>query len=365
VYFGGVFRVSPTIAHTWRMMRRRAGAAFYLNKNRLLGRSFVPHPRWRLFVETVSFCNLECRFCSYPKKLRPRTVMDDAMFINCIDQVAEMGFEMIAITPITGDIFMDKKILARMAYIQRSGVRNFGCYTNFIGADADAVAAVLSMDKLNYMEISVYGHDLDGFRRITGRGAKQYRRFLDNLASLADALERHRHPAEIVLGFRTDRSFRWPWPQKNELIGLAERLEALGVRIGYSSMVDNWGGDITERDIDGLGMDLADGRSFYKKGACALPFDSVQITATGEVNACACRDPKGTLALGDIKTTPLSRILSAENERWVGIIEDHEAGRFNEVCRACGFYQSIYDERRGTESRMTMREYFARLEDER
>lgn len=353
--------MSSWLSNRWRLARRSAGAAYVLNKNRLLGRSFVPPPHWRLFVETVSYCNLECRFCSYPKKLRPRTVMDEALFTSCIDQAGEMGFEYIAITPITGDIFMDKRVLERMAYIEQSPAKVFGFYTNFVGADAQSINTLLSMRKMTYMEISIYGHDLEGFQRITGRGETQYRRFLDNLATLDELLALSPSAAEIVLGFRTDRSFRWPWPEMNELIEVAQRLETRGVRIGYSSIVDNWGGDVTEDDIAGLDMNFTDGGRLYKKGACALPFDSIQVTATGEVNACACRDPKGTLWLGDLKTTPLAEILSADNERWMSIIESQEAGRFNEVCRNCGFYQSIYDDRRGVEGFISKGDFLERL----
>ena len=93
-------------------------------------------------------------------------------------------------------------------------------------------------------------------------------------------------------------------------------------------------------------MNLVEGGQLYKKGPCGLPFDSVQITAEGKVNACACRDPRGSLLLGDLNATSLSAIHSPHNEKWMGIINDHESGQFNGACSSCGFYQSIYDERR-------------------
>ena len=132
----------------WIRYVRRFAASFYLlNKNALLGRSFVPHPRHRLFVETTGFCNLECGFCSYPQNVRPRTVMAEEVFRRSIDQAAAMGYRHIVLTPITGDVFTDKKFVERLGYIERSEIDSADdvlviagpgyAQTNVIGAVAD------------------------------------------------------------------------------------------------------------------------------------------------------------------------------------------------------------------------------------
>jgi MoaA/NifB/PqqE/SkfB family radical SAM enzyme len=331
----------------WILYVKRFAASFYLlNKNALLGRSFVPHPRKRLFVETAGFCNLECKFCSYPKNVRPRTLMADEVFRSSIDQAAALGYLHIALTPITGDVFMDKMFVERLRYIEQSPIETYEFYTNFIGADEITIAALLTMRKLVSMEISVYGHDLDSFKNITRRGNTQYRRLIDNLNALERLWPAKRHGVRIVISMRTYRSFSPGVTDGGELFDAIHRLQQLGAEFGRSSRVDNWGGDVTRGDIADIDMTLTDGRYIYKKGACGLPFDSVQITADGRVNACACRDPSGSLTLGDIHSSPLANILSVENDKWMQIIADHESGRFNSVCASCGFYRSIHDERR-------------------
>lgn len=331
----------------WIRYVRSFAASFYLlNKNALLGRSFVPHPRKRLFIETVGFCNLECKFCSYPKKVRPRTVMEDGLFRHSIDQAAALGYRHIALTPITGDVFMDKHFLERLRYIEQSTVETFEFYTNFIAADETSIAALLSMSKLTAMELSVYGHDRDSFHNITRRGDTQFRRLIDNLRTLERLWSARDHQVRIVVALRTYRSFQLDAADSSELIDVIRRLQDLGATVGASSRVDNWGGDVTRADVADIDMTLTDGRYLYKKGPCGLPFDSVQITADGRVNACACRDPQGSLTLGDARAAPLADILSANNDKWARIIADHDAGRFNSVCASCGFYRSILDERR-------------------
>ena len=319
----------------------------------------------RLFIETVGFCNLECRFCSYPKNVRPRTVMSDEIFRSSIDQAAALGYQHIALTPITGDVFMDKKLIERLQYIQESSIETYEFYTNFIGADETAIATLLSASKLVSIEISVYGHDSDSFHKITRRGTAQFQRLINNLATLERLWHTKHEGLKVVVSLRTYRSFQFDTAQKDELLLVIQRLCCLGAKIGLSSTVDNWAGDVTRRDVANIDMTLTDGRFFYKKGPCSLPFDSIQVTADGMVNACACRDPHGSLTLGDIRTTPLADILSATNNKWMDIIVNQESGQFNNTCASCGFYSSIYDERRtkdtGSGNHFTKEEYFSLL----
>ncbi|MBC8269336.1 MAG: SPASM domain-containing protein [Rhodospirillaceae bacterium] len=254
---------------------------------------------------------------------------------------------------------MDKNIIKRMQYIEASAIETHLFYTNLIGANKASIESLFAMKKLSFMEISVYGHDLDSFRNITGRGEEQYRRLIDNLAILESLYPLKSPDLNIVIGIRTYRSFQFGKNPNNGLLEKIEILRKAGVKVGLSCQIDNWGGDITQSDIADIEMDLSDGKNLYRKGPCGLPFDSIQITATGKVNACACRDPRGSLMLGDISNSPLADILSSKNEKWMKIISDHESGHFNEVCSSCGFYRSIYDERRVTnDGFMTKQDFF-------
>lgn len=83
----------------------------------------------------------------------------------------------------------------------------------------------------------------------------------------------------------------------------------------------------------------------YKHGACVKLFDSVQVMASGVVNACACRDVDATLRIGDARTGRLADILSTRNAEYMRIIEEQQQGRFRPVCAGCDFYKSIYHQR--------------------
>jgi hypothetical protein len=107
---------------------------------------------------------------------------------------------------------------------------------------------------------------------------------------------------------------------------------------------NNWGGYISEKDVEGLDMHINSTETTFKYGACEKLFN-VQVTATGIVNACACRDVDTTLRIGDVRTTPLADIISPDNPEYMSIIEEQQRGEFRPICRSCDFYKSIYHHR--------------------
>ncbi|MHA1108302.1 MAG: radical SAM protein, partial [Alphaproteobacteria bacterium] len=168
-----------------KLLRRNLGHLFHLNMNRLRNRTFVPHPRSHFFIEPASYCNLACKFCSHDKHLRPRRIMPTADFICYVDQAVEMGYGVFVLTPMSGDVFMDRDFQAKLEYLEaKDGVDGIAFYTNLIGASAKQISYICGMKKLRLLEISVYGHDLASFQTITTMAETQYRRLLVNLSHL-------------------------------------------------------------------------------------------------------------------------------------------------------------------------------------
>ena len=88
-----------------------------INFNALLGRQFLPHPRQKIQIETSGRCNLACKFCAYSKKVEGKTIMSMDLFQEVVNQAADMGFSEIGLTPMTGEVFMDKGIIEKMHYL--------------------------------------------------------------------------------------------------------------------------------------------------------------------------------------------------------------------------------------------------------
>jgi hypothetical protein len=332
-------------------LRLSVTTALHTTIGRLLGRSNVPHPRTYMFIEPTSHCNLECSFCTYRLGLRPRRVMETGRFRDYVGQALAMGFADIVLTPINGDVFMDKSILDKLRLLAAAldGQAGSGAgillYTNLIGADAAQLDEILSMPRLKLFVVSLYGHDLQTFERITGRGESQFRRLLDNLATLEAMVRARGALPGLSLCMRSERGYGLDARLDGPLHAILRRLAALGVPVVVQNDLDDWGGLVSEADLGGLDMRLIQGRLVPKNGACIQPFYNVQILADGRVNACACRAVRDDLIIGDLNHDSLSTILSADNPAYTGLIERQEAGDFPESCRGCSFYRSIYDGR--------------------
>ena len=66
------------------------------------------------------------------------------------------------------------------------------------------------------------------------------------------------------------------------------------------------------------------------------------IGSNGNVNACACRDANFTLSLGQFQDNNLSKIISYKNKKYLDLVSNQEKNNFNDVCKNCDFYTSIY-----------------------
>jgi hypothetical protein len=308
--------------------------------NRRLRREFIPAVTRTFFIETSSVCNLKCRFCAYDKKQSPRVTMDDALFARTVDQAVALGYTDFELTPCTGDVFMDRGLLAKCAVMDRhAGVRSYGFFTNLTVPTPRTLEALLGLRKLDRMAISLYGHDEASFTAIARAGPRLYRRLLANLEWLL--ARRSDWPFRLTLALRSTADA--PRGPSTDLLALAQRFAAAGVPLERSDGVySNWGGQVSAADVQGLAMHIQPGAPVRKTGPCVKLFDSIQVTASGVVNGCSCRDAETTLAIGDVRRQPLHEIVSPANAAYMTLIAEQEAGQFRPVCRDCDYYRSIY-----------------------
>jgi MoaA/NifB/PqqE/SkfB family radical SAM enzyme len=327
-------------------LRLALSTAVHTLVGRIRGHSHVPHPRTMLFIEPTSHCNLECSFCTYRLDLHPRLTMDMERFGDYAAQARAMGFADMVLTPINGDVFMDRTILDKLRLLDAmADGPGIILYTNLIGASAEQLGEILALARLKMFQVSIYGHDFETFRRITGRGEVQFRRLLANLETMAGLVGQGAVPKALSICVRTGRQYRLDRETAGELHVLLRRLTGLGIPVSVQSSLDDWGGLVKESDLDGLDMPLIRGSLIPKNGACIEPFYNIQILADGRVNACACRSVGDDLIIGDLRKDGLKTILSDRNPAYTGLIERQQNGHFPGSCKGCSFYRSIYDRR--------------------
>jgi uncharacterized Fe-S cluster-containing radical SAM superfamily protein len=329
--------------------------------NRLLGREFIPADLGAFNIETTSICNLNCRFCAYEKKKSAKVNMANDTFADVVEQAVDLGFDRFQLTPCTGDVFMDRHLLEKLVLLdEHPKVREYTFFSNLTVPTHDKLTRLMSLKKFGHLTISVYGHDEASFVAITKASPKIYRRLLANLGTILEHLDRW--PFRVTIGHRS--SFDAVSSDASDLMRLLDRFSNAGVAIDAShGMYNNWGGYITQDDVAGLNMHVTLADDTVKAGACVKLFDSVQVMATGVVNACACRDVDATLAIGNVGSKPLAEIISFNNEEYRKIIDEQQAGQFRPVCAACDFYRSVYHQpksyRRGDVPTQTIEQYLA------
>jgi MoaA/NifB/PqqE/SkfB family radical SAM enzyme len=310
-----------------------------INFNRLIGREIVPLNTDVLNIETSSLCNLKCRFCAYIKKESPKVSMKDAFFEDCIAQALAMGFRRFELTPCTGDVFMDRHIFNKFEFLERQPkVEGYHFFTNFTIPKPAAIEQLIQLDKPKNITISIYGHDPESFVAITQSTEKVYARLMGNLQFLYDRLDQVKFNLDI--GIRTTRDA--PRQPTGELMHLLEKFKQRGIKARRAHVYNNWGGYITNADVQGLAIDVTGAEATYKSGACTHLFTTYQIMATGVVNGCACRDVDATLRIGDMNERPLHEILSPANPVYMQLIEEQQRGEFRQVCKSCDYYKSVY-----------------------
>jgi len=310
--------------------------------NRSFGREFVPADRDIFCIETSGACNLKCRFCAYEKKQSPKVSMKDDMFESCVTQALEMGSRHFELTPTTGDVFMDRHLFNKLQFLEdHPYVEAFRFFTNFTIPDAEQIERLLALKKLDVVTISVYGHDRESFVAITKSTEKVYRRLIANLETLYGLLDRVKF--DLSFGLRSTRDA--PRKPVTDLLRILDRFEQRGIPVRDSHVYNNWGGYVTQADVEGLAIDITGADKMYKNGACAYLFTTPQIKADGVVNGCGCRDVDATLAIGDIRERPLRDIVSTRNPRYMELIDEQQRGEFRPVCQSCDYYKSIYHNR--------------------
>lgn len=329
--------------------------------NKWVGKTYIPHPRELLYVETSSICNLRCKICAYSKKSGPRMTMDHRLFCDVIDQATGLGYDTFGLSPLTGDVFAGEDFLAKLEHLEKHArVAGYSFYTNFTLADDEAIDRLLAMRKLRNLNVSLYGHDRESFIAITRSTDQTYDWLVHNLQQLADKADRIGFNLEF--GWRTFSSVGSPWTVDSELGRAVSAIRQItSCPVDAIQSYNNWGGFVSQDDVAGLDMRIMDGTRLFKTGPCIFLFYKNIVLADGRVNACGCGDVNTTLVIGDLATQPLRDILSVRNQRYMQLIEAQKRGHFQPVCRACFMYRSIYRQTsypRHHKKQVSLREFY-------
>jgi len=71
-----------------------------------------------LRIETVNTCNNLCVICAYRDQERPKTIMAMDVFKKAVDDYVALGGGFLSFTPLVGDAFLDRHLIARLKFLE-------------------------------------------------------------------------------------------------------------------------------------------------------------------------------------------------------------------------------------------------------
>ena len=118
--------------------------------NRFIKNEYIPNPKEHLYIEVSNICNLSCKFCAYSKALNKKFIMSNEKFFKIINDATEFGYDTFGLTPITGEVFIDKKFIEKLEFLENHPkVKNYSFFTNFTLANEEIIDFLINAKKLN------------------------------------------------------------------------------------------------------------------------------------------------------------------------------------------------------------------------
>jgi MoaA/NifB/PqqE/SkfB family radical SAM enzyme len=299
-------------------------------------------------IETVNACNNDCIVCAYGKQSRTKSSMSMGIFKKAIDDYKTMGGGYLSLTPLVGDVFMDKRLLSRLEYINSAThISGLGMTTNAVMANSfsdDELEFIVKA--FNRISISVYGINDDEYQRMTKKDT--YTQMLDGIRRICLASD---YPVSLefrLLKKRNNKDIQ-SWI-KNEVfankISTNKQLENI-VKIN-SVITDyaNW--SIFNKENNPLPFDATwlPHTHLEKRPQCFIPALTLMVFSNGNVSFCPCDnfDDTEELRLGNIADRPLHEIYNSHKSRMLWNWKKYEVPAF---CKKCSFHipMSIVNER--------------------
>lgn len=288
-----------------------------------------------VICETVNVCNQDCVFCPYSQQTRQKGVMSMDIFARAVKQYAEMGGGVMSVTPVVGDILLDRLLMERVALFE--SVRNVitpTVTTNLVALhryDDDQIRRMIQLFKR--FHISCYGLTEEENNQITRRN--HLPQFLINAKRFIKLWEDCGRACEVRIGFRNLHEHSEESLDKFVM-------EVFGCKLEHSAIrtYANWGNAMAAQQLPG---DAQWVEPRQNSTPCVLLAAAMQIFWDGRVTCCACCDYDASeeLALGNIQEESLIDLFNGYQSQ--ALWQAHGSGQLPKICAQCTFHLPLQD----------------------
>lgn len=283
-----------------------------------------------LICETINICNNNCIICAYSHMTRKKCIMSMEVYSRVIRSYCEMGGGCLSLTPVVGDVLLDKFLMERIKLAKEYKLKSISFTTN-------AIAAVkISTRKLDYIVnnadkilISVYGIDKDEYSMMSNSG-----NYLGMVSGIRKIISVAKDVSKIEIGFRL----------------LRDRSDAalenwLHVAIGNSKIKFNKVTSYANWNILDTATKLPYDAKWIEKRICEvpclIPIVALQVFSNGDVSFCPCDDfnRDEEFYLGNISKHTLQEMCNSD--KYYALINNISG--LPDYCKKCTFKVSISD----------------------
>ncbi|MBN1609660.1 MAG: SPASM domain-containing protein [Polyangiaceae bacterium] len=274
-----------------------------------------------VICETINMCCNSCVMCAYGAMRRKKEIMPLSLFAKVLNDYREMGGGFLSLTPVTGEVFLDNRLLDRLALVEDyPAIRGVSFTTNAVPSDLLSDHDLRQvMAKTLKVQISVYGIDASEHFRLTRKDA--FPRAMRSIRRLIDLTE---DLSRLSIGFRLvgPRS-------DDELRDWMDRQLGVVLPFGAGSEYCDWHKASVRCEDDDIRWYRDDsGRT----SQCFFPMVVSQVFVNGDVAFCKHHaDIPDEHLLGNVCGQSLRDIFNSPKNRRLWRFDEHVP----ETCAAC------------------------------
>lgn len=286
------------------------------------------------FIELSNICNAKCIFCPYPQIAESDKTLQNMSaerFAASLKKAVELGYNRLAFTPTTGELFANKRWAEYIAAaLQDEKINSLYFYSNAILLTDENIRKILSLPNVHKIEklyFSVGGMDAETYKHMFG--VDKFKVVARNINALCEKLK------DAGSYLKVNCELRLPKNDKATKRAAEKTFNQAGYAHFYPNIVrvfDPIGGMIQEKDLAYL-PEIPD-----KPSPC-YRLNDIRFDANGNIWMCGCvvseRPGESSLLIGSLEDTN-----DYIQQKKQAVFANWRMGELPSACKPCRVYKA-------------------------